>query len=95
MNRQQYLLICLMEELAEVSQQASKCLRFTTDHCYKGDDHSNLDELAMEWSDLCAIMQMLAPEGVEWQPNAERVLDKTNRTELLMLRSIELGVLND
>jgi hypothetical protein len=95
MNRQQYLLICLMEELAEVSQQASKCLRFTPEHCYKGDGHSNLDELAMEWSDLCAIMQMLKLEDVEWFHNPERLHEKTQRTEKLMKISIELGALSE
>jgi hypothetical protein len=93
MNRQQYLLVCLMEELAEIQQCASKCLRFTADHCYKDDGHSNLDELALEWTDLCAIMEMLKDEGIDWKHSPARLQEKLERTKRLMLRSVDLGVL--
>jgi hypothetical protein len=82
-----------MEELAEVQQQASKCLRFTTAHDYKDDGHSNLDELALEWTDLCAIMKMLAEVDIEWTHCPTRLIEKIERTERLMQVSRDMGVL--
>jgi hypothetical protein len=93
MNRQQYLLVCFMEELAEIQQQVSKCLRFTTEHDYKGDGHSNLDELALEWTDLCAIITLLKEVGVDWSHCPTRLAEKIERTERLMQVSRERGVL--
>lgn len=57
MNRREYLLVCLMEECAEVAQAASKVLRFGL-----YDEHlgaTNQARLMAEITDLSAVIQML------------------------------------
>ena len=53
MNRVEYLLVCLMEECAEVQQAAAKALRF-------GLTDQNLDDLYGEYVDVAAVFGMLA-----------------------------------
>ena len=61
MTRQEQLLVILMEECAEVSQRASKALRFgLTDPAGKEPDqpYTNKDRLLMEINDLYAVIDM-------------------------------------
>jgi hypothetical protein len=96
MNKEQYLLICLMEELSEAAQEASKCLRFTLDHKYELYDKTNKEKLKSELSDVQAILILLSSE-CNIRLNCERVpdiRDKIDRTLLRMQLSQEMGVLD-
>lgn len=65
MNKVEYLLVCLIEEAAEVQQIASKCLRFGLNNHHP--DHpeiENVDELHRELVDLDAIHLMLIYAGI-------------------------------
>ena len=65
MNKTEYLLVCLMEEAAEIQQIASKCLRFGLNNYHP--DHpeiDNLDELQRELTDFDAIRFMLNQSDV-------------------------------
>ncbi len=62
MNKKEYLFLLLMEECGEVTQAASKCLRFTPDHTYGGYDETNLERLGTELQDLFTIVNLLEEE---------------------------------
>lgn len=57
MKLDNYLLITLMEECAEVTQVASKCLRFGTDSEYNG--KTNLERLGEELTDMLAVLDIM------------------------------------
>ena len=56
-----YLLVCLMEECAEIQKEAAKCLRFGESNWHPADPKItlNVDRLKYEIIDLCAIIEML------------------------------------
>lgn len=62
MNRLEILLIQLMEECAEVSQRASKALRFGLDEVQPGQELNNKERLNLEISDLYGVLQILHDE---------------------------------
>ncbi|WP_422923064.1 hypothetical protein [Singulisphaera sp. PoT] len=66
MNKQEHLLVCLMEECAEIielcsriSVRASKALRFGADEVQPEQDRTNAERLALELADLKAVAEML------------------------------------
>lgn len=61
MNRLEELLVILQEECAEVSQVASKAIRFGMDSTYQ--DKSNRARLETEIGDLMAMIKLLTEEG--------------------------------
>lgn len=63
MNRQEHLLVILMEECAEVQHAAAKTLRFGKDDTY-ADRASNVEQLRLEVTDLMAVVEMLSAEGI-------------------------------
>lgn len=97
MNKEQYLLVCLMEELSEAAQEASKCIRFTLDHTYELYDKSNKQKLKEELADVNAILKLLASEcNIQLHcENRDRVKDKIARTMMRYELSKEMGVVND
>jgi hypothetical protein len=103
MNKVQYLLTCFNEELSEVQQEVSKCLRFTPHHTPVGIyDTTNLQRVHLEIADVYAISHMLQKEGLELKLEpmvmspemVTRYHEKILRTEKLMEISFELGVLD-
>ncbi len=62
MNKTEYLLICLMEECAEIQQIASKCLRFGLGNHHPDGMKCNDAELQRELTDLDAIRFLLIQE---------------------------------
>lgn len=98
MNRTEYLLCCLSEELSEVQKEISKCLRFSLEHITDeyGDGNTNLERLQYEWSDVQALLIMLEREGVkiaELTMPISAIERKIKRTEHYMLISKQLGTL--
>ena len=67
MNREQMLLLLLIEECQEVSQRASKAIRFGMDEVQpdqpNGETGNNRERLLREFNDLLAVMEMLSDEG--------------------------------
>jgi NTP pyrophosphatase (non-canonical NTP hydrolase) len=57
-------LVILMEECAEVTQAASKILRFGKDSVHPDDNIPNRDKLVAEIGDLLAIIKILVYHGV-------------------------------
>ena len=63
MNRVEHLLVCIMEECAELQQAASKALRFGLDGCRRDFmSQTNADDICKEYADLQAVLQMLEKE---------------------------------
>jgi len=61
MNRLNELLTILQEECAEVSQCASKCIRFGIDAVYEG--KTNRERLEHELGDLLAMVKLIDEES--------------------------------
>jgi len=94
LNKKEYLLICLMEELNEVSQNLSKCLRFTAEHVYDSSGLTNLDRVCNELQDMDLIRKLLKEEGVDTYHIDERYTnEKARRTEMYMGIARELACL--
>ena len=95
MTKQEYLLICLCEELAEMQQEISKCLRFSPSDKHPDRAMSNIEYLNDEAADVEAVIEMLRETGFYLQPSQERRLAKRNRVLKYMEDSIRVGVLDD
>lgn len=98
MNRVEYLLSCLIEELSEVQKEISKCLRFSLEHIPDeyGDGNTNLERLQYEWADVQAILIMLEREGIkiaELTLPIAAIERKIKRTQHYMNISKQLGTL--
>ena len=63
MNKIEYLLTCLVEECAEVQQEATKSIRFGLDDQFE-DMPLNRERLVLEFIDVVAILDLLDQEGV-------------------------------
>lgn len=75
-----YLLICLAEECAEVTQLASKCIRFGTENIAPGQTVVNRNRLAGELNDLLGVLEALEQEGVKLDvPNKEAIAAKVDK----------------
>ena len=59
MNKTEHLLICIMEECAEIQQACAKALRFGLDDGHPDRDSTNADDIIREYADLQAVIQML------------------------------------
>ncbi|HTJ52574.1 MAG TPA: hypothetical protein VL443_24130 [Cyclobacteriaceae bacterium] len=96
MTRKEHLLIMLMEECDEVSQRASKALRFTLEEIQPGQEFTNADRIVYEFNDLYAIMQMLQKEGaiphIINQPALELKKEKVKK---FLAYSKEVGTLKE
>lgn len=71
MNERDYLLVCLMEECAEISEQvsrisvrASKMLRFSADEVEPGQLLMNCQRLAAELADIIGVIEVLREAGI-------------------------------
>lgn len=83
MNLSEYLLVCLMEEAAEVSQEAAKCLRFSPDHTCPVSGKTNLHKLKVEFGQLLCLVEMLDEQGIDLRLSDEEqkavAVDKRQR----------------
>lgn len=65
MKRSEHLLVCLMEECAEVQQAVAKSLRFgLEDHHPERPDLTNEAEILTEFYQLVAVMDLLQQEEI-------------------------------
>jgi NTP pyrophosphatase (non-canonical NTP hydrolase) len=81
MNKIEHLLTCLAEECAEVQQAVAKALRFGLDDGYPCKTTTNAEDIAYEYKDLVAVMEMLELEieGISKLANSE--VDKRIKKE--------------
>jgi hypothetical protein len=79
MTRQDYLLICLMEECAEVAQRASKAIRFGIDGVQEGNPLNNSERIMVEYCDFIAVVEMLQDEGAIARIKTRREIEKKKR----------------
>ncbi len=85
MNRDEYLLTCLIEECVEVAHRASKALRFGLNEVQveqpkrrPNDGKTNEERLADELGDLFAIVEMLEDLGFK---RTDTVLTRTMKQD--------------
>jgi hypothetical protein len=99
MTRIEHLMICLMEECAEVSQRASKSLRFGVNEIQPGQAETNAQRLAGEMVDLMTVYSMLVKDGVLPSlgiltgESAAASRAKRDKVEKFLLYSAECGTL--
>jgi NTP pyrophosphatase (non-canonical NTP hydrolase) len=94
MTRKEQLLLILMEECDEVSQRASKAIRFTCEEAQPGQDLTNAERIKEEFNDLLAKMQMLQEEGLFIRIIDEvQIAKKKAQVEKYLLYSKSLGTL--
>jgi len=62
MTKQQLLLIMLMEECDELSQRASKALRFGLNEVQEGQSLTNARRIIYEFNDLVSVLEELTNE---------------------------------
>ena len=86
-----------MEECAEVTQIASKCLRFGRNNYHPNDKDKklNVTELERELTDLAAVRYMLADEGVLqiYSPNYDEMKPKISKVTKYMEVSKRYGII--
>lgn len=82
MNEAQHLLVCLMEECAEVQHAAAKALRFGIHDSYKDYGH-NQERLVAEVVDFLAIADLLADRGILPKPPDFGTLLEAKRAKVL------------
>jgi len=97
MKTTQYLLVCLMEEAAEIQQAAAKCLRFGLDNYHpEKPEETNSAALDRELADLDAVRYMLVGKGVLPYPillNQEPLRNKISKVTRFMEVSKMCGTL--
>lgn len=93
LNREQYLLTLIQEECAELSQRASKALRFGLFEVQSGQELDNWERLMGEYVDLYTTIQMLDSLFVDVKPNDEDVLIKIDKIKKYMKLSVDRGIL--
>lgn len=93
MTKKEYLLVCLMEECAEVAHRASKALRFGLEEKEFTGSSNNQERLEGELDDLMGVLSMLEGEGMVSGQNNLAVVAKIKKVERLMEYSKERGCL--
>jgi len=94
MNKEEYLLTCLMEECAEVQKECAKALRFGLDNAWSNKTKREL--LTEELYDLQGIIVLLAKENIVHSvdyknPSIEKKVQKVKK---FMEESRNLGCLD-
>lgn len=96
MTRKEHLLTILAEECNETAQRASKALRFSLEEIQPGQSLSNGARITEEFSDLCAMIEMLQDEkclNAFW--DRDRMELKKRQVEKFLLHSKANGTLTE
>lgn len=99
MTKSQYLLICLIEEAAEVVQASCKALRFGLDEIYRPIAKTNRERIVDELTDLHATMEVC--QSIDVLPprfplcDSGAVFQKKMRIREWADYSRKLGIFND
>ncbi len=73
MKREEYLLVVLAEECAEVAQRAAKAVRFGLAEVQPGQEDNNARRIERELGDLLAVVELLNLQVWEEDKAAKRV----------------------
>lgn len=95
MNIHEHLITCLGEEGSEISQAASKCLRFGMDDRNVLDPNgpTNRERLITELNDLLGVVLMLVSSGLlpkDWESDSVK-LQKSEKVSKFIAYSQKLG----
>lgn len=93
MNLQQYILICLVEECAELTKDCAKALRFGLDDKWQ-DYPLNRTRIKQEANDVVALLQILSDLGVDAKIDVDMVLKKIGRVFTFAAYSVLRGELD-
>jgi hypothetical protein len=74
-----YLLVCLSEECAEISKEASKAYRFGPNDNYL--ESSPEERLALELDDLKAVIELLQESGLKLNSDRTRIDAKKKKVQ--------------
>ncbi len=88
-----HLLLCLMEECAEVAMEASKAQRFGLRNRHKSQASTPEKRLDFELNDLYVIVECLRGEGVKLDECPIKKLDKYRRLDCALEYSRKRGML--
>lgn len=91
LNRKEYLMLCLIEELGECQKELIKCLRFGKDQFCEETNNTNFDRFLAEWSDLMGTVEVLRDENVFIVSTSEAVSKKIERIEYYYNKSVKMG----
>jgi hypothetical protein len=92
MTRQQYLLMCLAEELGELQKEIFKCIRFGPETREKEGYITNIERANNEFNDVVALMNMLNDEsGILFKTTATAVHNKISRVNHYYKLSQQFG----
>ena len=75
MNKTEHLLVCAIEECAELQQAVCKALRFGLDDGSPDRQTTNAEDIMKEYTDLIAVMTMLLGEGIIQDYNIDRAIE--------------------
>ncbi len=97
MTEEEHLLVCLMEEAAEVQHAAAKALRFGLHDGYPKTSTTNMQDIATELNDLMAVAAMLSDRGVvEFPKDAmEHIEEKQERVTAYIAYAKNLGTITN
>ncbi len=97
MSVTEHLLVCLIEECAEVQKAAAKALRFGLDDSAPDTPSlTNAEEIALEYTDLVAIIEMLEERGVlANRKTPERIQAKKDKVLKYMDYAVTRGTLDN
>ena len=91
LNEQQYLLTLIQEECAELSQRASKALRFGLYEVQEGQPLNNWERLKGEYTDLLSVISELDKSLLDVDDN--KIMNKIDKINKYMELSRERGIL--
>jgi len=98
LNKEDYLLVCLSEECAEVQKEVSKALRFGLDDTNPATKIKNRNSIVNELNDIFAIVDLLVDNGTlmfNEQKSIEQVQQKKIKLNKWMNYSREKNRLKD
>lgn len=93
LNRKQYLLVKLAEELSEIQKELSKAIIFGIDDEYNG--VTNHQKISAEFNDVRGVIRMINIDGFNIAPRDEEAIDaKIIKVEKYMQYSAKRGILD-
>lgn len=94
MNREQFLLLKLIEELGEAAKNAAKAMQFGGSDKEPGQPYSNFERLSAELNDVSAAIVMLNNEPTSeftHNPDSRSIEAKRQKVEHYYAVSQQLG----
>ncbi|MEQ1644255.1 MAG: hypothetical protein ABL959_12480 [Pyrinomonadaceae bacterium] len=94
MKAQEYLMICVAEECAEIQQRITKALRFGLYEIQPGQPDNNLVRIREEFNDLLGVLELVASHGTALMVIDRKQVDaKIDKVIKFMEYSEDLGLL--